>query len=80
MAHRVQCRRGYLAYVSPASKALRPAEVFIRLKKKDEAWRIFSLAAGQLRWRGRLGHAKNPDVFASLEPRLVHGRGYTPDW
>jgi tetratricopeptide (TPR) repeat protein len=38
---------------------VRLAEVYIRLKKKDEAWQIFSGAAEQLRSRGQLAPAED---------------------
>src|SRR5690242_3614373 len=38
---------------------VRLAEVYIRLKKKDEAWQIFSSAAEQLRARGQLASAED---------------------
>jgi len=59
---------------------VRLAEVYIRLKKKDEAWQIFSSAAEQLRSRGQLASAEDIlQRMLTLDPKnsqalLMRGR------
>jgi pilus assembly protein FimV len=52
---------------------VRLAEVYIRLKKKDEAWQIFSGAAEQLRARGQLAPAEDIlQRMLTLDPKNSH--------
>ncbi len=59
---------------------VRLAEVYIRLKKKDEAWQIFSSAAEQLRTKGQLTAAEDIlQRMLTLDPKnsqalLMRGR------
>jgi pilus assembly protein FimV len=59
---------------------VRLAEVYIRLKKKNEAWQIFSSAAEQLRSRGQLASAEDIlQRMLTLDPKnsqalLMRGR------
>ncbi|HET7209778.1 MAG TPA: tetratricopeptide repeat protein [Terriglobales bacterium] len=59
---------------------VRLAEVYIRLKKKDEAWQIFAGAAEQLRSRGQLAPAEDIlQRMLTLDPKnkqalLLRGR------
>ena len=52
---------------------VRLAEVYVRLKKKNEAWQIFSSAAEQLRARGQLAPAEDIlQRMLTLDPKNSH--------